>query len=181
MFAKRRLNAELDEELQTHLDMLTEENMQRGMSAEEARREARIAVGGVEQVKEAVRDQRGLRFLESFVADVRFGARMLRRSPGFTAVAVLTLALGVGANTAVFSVVNAVLLRPLPYHDPDRIVTIASSVTNRPLSDLYRQGSIPDFQDWKAQSTAFQAMAYYSVRQTSVTVGSDAEYAQVAR
>ena len=119
--------------------------------------------------------------MRSLLQDLRYAFRTLGRSKGFTAVAVVTLALGVGANTAVFSMVNAVLLRPLPYHDPDRIVTLTSSVTSRPLSDLDRQVSVPDFQDWQAQSTAFQAMAYYSARQTSVTIGSTAEYAQVAR
>jgi putative ABC transport system permease protein len=157
IFAKRRLNAELDEELETHLEMLTDENMQRGMPAEEARREARIALGGVEQVKEAVRDQRGLRFLESFVADVRFGARMLRKSPGFTAVAVLTLALGIGANTAIFSVVNAVLLQPLSYPNPDRLVELELTSPQGNQSAT----SIPRFNVWREQTRGFDSVAAY--------------------
>src|SRR5580704_1802815 len=122
MFVKRRLDADLDEELKSHLEMLTEENIQRGMSADEARRAAKIALGGAEQVKEAVRDQRGFPLLETFLADVRFGLRMLRKNPGLTAVVVLTLALGIGPNTAIFSMVNSMLLRPLPVADPSQMV-----------------------------------------------------------
>jgi putative ABC transport system permease protein len=129
LFAKRRLDAELDDELQSHLEMLAEENMQRGMPAEEARRAARIALGGMEQVKEAVRDQRGLPFLESLVADVRFALRMLRKTPGFTAVAVLTLALGIGANTAIFSLIDAVMIRMLPVREPRELVQVVHPET----------------------------------------------------
>jgi hypothetical protein len=121
MFAKRRQDAELNDELQAHLEMLAEENMQRGMSAEDARRAARIELGGVEQIKEAVRDQRGLPLLESLVAHARFGLRMLRKSPSSSAVVVLTLVLGIGATTAIFTVAYATLIAPLPYTHPDRL------------------------------------------------------------
>src|SRR5437867_5640685 len=115
--------------------------------------------------------------------DLRYAIRMLRKNPGFTAVAVLTLALGIGANTAVFSVVNTVLLKPLAYRDPDRIVTL-SSVWNKTKDmpgSLVKQVSVPDFQDWRDQSTAFEAMAYYAKRQTSVMAGPAAEYGQATR
>ncbi len=151
MFAKRRLDAELDEELRSHLEMLAEENMQRGMAAEEARRTAKIALGGVEQIKEAVRDQRGMPLLESLVANVRFGLRILRKNPGFAAVVVLTLALGIGANTAIFTVAYATLLAPLPYPQPSQLVNIRSELQGHP--NFVSPG---DFTEWKRQSTTFE-------------------------
>jgi predicted permease len=154
---RNRLEDNLAEELRAHLDLLVEENLRRGMSPEEARYAARRSFGGLEQMREAYREQRGLPMFETLAQDVRYGIRQLRRSPGFTAVAIITLALGIGANTAIFSVVNTVLLRPLPYQDADRLVMVWGN--DRAHGYATDQVSPPDFRDWQSQNHVFEAMA----------------------
>jgi putative ABC transport system permease protein len=123
LFHRRRLDRELDEELRYHLERKTEEHIAKGMAAEEARRAALLEIGGVEQTKEACRDARGLLFLDTLLQDLRFAARGLATRPGFAIIAILTLALGIGATTAVFSVVDRVLFRSLPYPHDERLVS----------------------------------------------------------
>src|SRR5205809_6363221 len=123
----RRRDGELTEEIQAHLDLLGNEHVARGMSPEQARLAARREFGRVEQLKEVYRDQRGFPFLDSLAQDMRYALRQLRKNKGFASAAILTLALGIGASTAIFSVIDAVLIRPMSYPDPDRLVVINES------------------------------------------------------
>src|SRR5213079_56549 len=124
LFRWAQADQELDDELREHLNRKTEEYVAQGMTQEEAHRRARLDLGGIEQTKEKCRDARRVNWIQDFVQDLRFGLRLLRKSPGFTAVAVLTLALGIGANTAIFTLLHASLWRPLPISDPKEIFHI---------------------------------------------------------
>jgi len=147
-------DAEFDQELASHLEMLADENVKRGMTPEEARRVARLQLGGEAGLRETNRELRGLPFFETLAQDVRYALRMLRKNPGFTAVAVLTLALGIGANTAIFSIVNAVLLRSLPYRDPDRLVRIFFNEPGVGLRDV--SFSKPELDDLQTRAGVFE-------------------------
>jgi putative ABC transport system permease protein len=149
---------ELSDELRFHLERLIEEQVAKGMTPEDARYSALRALGGVEQIKEECRDMRRINYIENFLQDVRYGLRQLRRSPGFAAVAVITLALGIGANTAIFSVVNAVLLRPLPFPEPDRIVQLIKQYKNGTGSSI----SVPLFNYWKLHNQVFSHLTAFS-------------------
>jgi putative ABC transport system permease protein len=177
LFRRARTERQLDSELRFHLEQQIADYVAAGMTREDACRRARLEFGGFDQVKEECRDVGAARFIETLTQDLRYGLRQLRRNPGFTAVAITILALGIGANTAVFSVVNAVLLTPLAYHNPDRIVTLSSTWKN---SNDYSPVSAPDFRDWRDQSTSFSAMAYYKFSDTAILSGRKAEYGRVA-
>jgi putative ABC transport system permease protein len=161
--------AEMESNLQLHI----EDNLARGMTAQEARRQALLKLGGLEQAKELYRDRRGLPALESFLQDLRYGARTLRASPGFAAIAMVTLALGIGANSAIFSVANALLLKPLPFENLDRLVAVRESLPNQGLKAT--AVSPADFVDWTEQQSAFEKLAAYRVRSVTLTGGGEPE------
>ena len=163
----RQVEQEFEHELETHLNLLTDENVRRGMAPEDARRAARIRLGGLTQLKATNRELRGLPMIETFLQDTRYAFRMLRKNPGFTAVAVLTLALGIGANTAIFSVVYAVLLKPLPYTNPDQLFTAFQANTQQGIAET--GCSYPNFEEWRAQNHVFSELAGIVAHQLTLT------------
>jgi len=146
---------ELEMEMTAHLAFATEDNLQRGLPPSEARRQALIHFGGPQQAREQHREARGLPFLETLLQDLRFSFRMLTKNPGVTAIAVLTLALGIGATTAIFSVVYGVLLRPLPYRDADQIVRLWEQNANGGRMNF----ADPNFEDIRSQNHSLQGVA----------------------
>jgi len=174
LFHKERVDQEFSEEIQAYLDMLTEANLKQGLSPQEARRSALVELGGVEQVHEKVREIRMGQFIETVWRDVRCGLRALVHSPIFTVVTVLSLALGIGANTAIFSVVNGLLLRPLPYPEPEQIVHVWHTPPQQSFPGLDKFSVSPaNYLDWKAQSTAFEQMAVYTYLGLSLSTNND--------
>lgn len=156
MFTRSRRQREFDEELQAHLDMHVDDNIRAGMTPEQARREALLALGGTVSVREAYRDRLGLPSLDALVQDVRFGWRMVRRTPGISAFAVLAIALGIGINTTVFSLANAVLYKRLPVHDPGSLVFIGTLNPDRNDVDGV---SWPDLRDLRARLRSVSSLA----------------------
>jgi putative ABC transport system permease protein len=174
-----RVDKEFQRELDEHLEMLTAEGIGRGLAPETARREARMRLGGMTQLRETNRDLQGLPFLDTLFQDLRYGLRTLRKSLGFTSVAVLTLALGIGANTAIFSVIHAVLLSPLPYDHPERIVLIWES---NPAAGFNQFAvSPPNYADWQKESSSFEYMASAARGNFNYTGGAEPEQLSGAR
>jgi predicted permease len=183
LFRRGRFDSDLEEEMRLHRQLREQEEIEGGLSPKEAHYAAQRRFGNDLVLREEIRDMWGWNWFEDTMQDIRYGLRMFLKSPGLAALAIVILGLGVGANTAVFSVVNAVLLRPLAYRDPDRIVTLTNpSTTGEATTALaVKLVSIPNFQDWHDQSSSFEAMAYYRESEEAVTVGSTAEYAQATR
>lgn len=155
LFYKGKLDAQMDEEMRAHIELRTEANIAAGMNPEEARLAAFRQFGGTDLVKEQCRDQRGTRWIENFFQDMRFGARQLRKNPGFATVAALTLALGIGANTFVFSIINQVYLQPLPFPNPQKLVRVAILGKARDFQKL----SFPEFQYVRDNSTTLNSIS----------------------
>jgi putative ABC transport system permease protein len=172
LLRKNRIEREMDDEMRFHLR--TRENIERGMSPDEAEREARRRFGNVRRIKDLARDIKGGGFMETLLQDLRFGARILLKNPGFTLISALTLALGIGANTAIFSVVNGVLLRPLPYKDPGRLVMVFAP---RPL-DQESLISSGGFTVLRNQNQVFEQVAAFlpMLDSSSITGDGDPEF-----
>ena len=175
---RRELEQELDDEIAYHLEAKTEENVAKGMTPEGARRAARIELGGVEQVKENVRSVRAGAWLETLLQDISFGLRMLRKSRGFTAIAVLTLAIGIGVNTTIFTIFNGFLLRPLPVPHADQLVAVAVQEKGFPVG--VRGFSYPEFVDIRKQVGSTVDIFANSVSSSEMTINGSTEYCAVS-
>ena len=189
LFASQRHDRELNEELQAHLEMLVEENRRLGMPEEQARRDARLKLGGITQTEEAYREARGLRFVQTSVQDLRYALRMLRRAPAFAAVVVISLALGIGANTAIFSAIDAVMLRMLPVEEPQQLVMLHWHAPRHPqkyVGDLEGSGfgnakegytsysfAYAQYQQFKNENHVFSSTFAFAANSDYVNVGID--------
>ena len=173
LFHRSKLDQEIDAELRAHIEMRTADNIAAGMSPAEARRAALLRFGSRPAMKEHVLAADAHMFLDSLWQDFRYALRMLRKSPGFTAVAVLTLALGIGANTAIFSIVNAVLLRPLPYPNSDRLVRIFFNEPGVGLRDV--RFSKPELDDLQTRSGVFEDVSPILQGSENLTGGTQPE------
>jgi predicted permease len=173
----RRSDDELNDELSFHVAMQTQENVERGMSESEANRRARLALGGVQQLKQDLRDQRSIPWLDHLRQDVRYALRTIGRTKVASLAVIATFALGIGANAAIFSLINSVLLSPLPYGSPDRIVTVEPFWTNTGQANTV--SSAPDFRDWREQNHVFEFMAFHAGREVRVVAKGAPMFASV--
>src|SRR3989442_1895018 len=173
LFRKERVEWELDEELRGFLEMAGKENSEEGMSRKDALRGVRLERGSLEVTKEVVRSASWESLVETCWQDLRFAARMLRKNPGFTLVTVLTLALGIGAASALFSMVDAVLLKPLPYRETSRLAVLWTDNIRQNLHE--ERTSYPNFEDWRKRNSTFEEMAFASAFTVNLTAGEEPE------
>ena len=152
---RKKMEEELERELRFHLEQHTADLIAQGLDPEEARRRARLAIGGPEQVKEQCRDARGTRWLDGLLQDMRYGARMLMKNPGFTLVAVITLAAGIAANTTIFSIADALVLRPFNFQNQERLVMVWERTQRGYDHSWVTPG---DFNDWREQNQGFEQL-----------------------
>jgi hypothetical protein len=157
-FRKRSVEHELNEELQSSLELLIEAKIRKGLSWSEARTQALIELGGMEQVKEEVRSSRIGHWIEDIVRDLRYGTWVLTKKPGFTLVALIVLGLGIGANTAIFSIINAFMFRPLPVRAPEELVSIYGYANNAAYPIVY-----PDYMAFREQTQVFAGLAAFDL------------------
>jgi macrolide transport system ATP-binding/permease protein len=166
LFQRDRGEHELTEELRAHLELSIDDNLRAGMSPAEARRAALMDSGGFELAADACRERRALPWASNLLQDARYAVRTLRRSPGFTVVAGLTLALGIGANTAIFSVVNAAMLQRLPFQDPERLAMVFESSPSNPKPNVVNP---LNFLDWRDRNHSFERIAAFIETGASLT------------
>ena len=177
---RRRLELDLDDELQFHLDHLERQYVERGYNAADAAAAARREFGVAANLKEDLREVRGVGLIDAFVSDVQYGTRLMWRNPGFAAAALLTIALGIGATTAVFTVVYGVVLRPLPYREPSRLVSIWSTAPRMGLPRAFVTAA--NYRDWIAQNQSFESLALVRhIGNFNITGGGEPERVQGAR
>src|SRR5215471_1635268 len=175
LLRKNRIEQEMDDEMRFHLLMRTREKVERGMRPDEAEREARRRFGNVGRIKDLARDIKGGGFMETLLQDLRYGARMLMKNPGFTVVAALTLALGIGVNTALFTLFNAAALRPLPVKDPERVVKVFRKElgkSGREVAGSNSMLSYPEYTSFRDNTQVFSILTAYA-ENASLTLGAD--------
>ena len=180
LFRSWKLDQELKEELEFHLDMQTEENLRKGMNPKEARRQAQIGLGGIDQIREECRDRRGFQFLANSFQDIRYGSRLLMRNPVFAFTAIATLALGIGANTAVFSVINAAMPRPLPFDQPDELIKVAHNWPEFRVEASFNHVGL-NFQELRQDAMNTVEIARYHMQQVNLGGKEGAERISIGR
>src|SRR5438876_7973031 len=173
LFEHKRLERELETEVRFHLEMQIEDNLKAGMNPAEARYAALRSFGGIEPMKERYRERRAFALVETMAQDVRYAVRTLRKSPGFTTTSVATLALAIGANTAMFSVLNGVLFRPLPYRSPEQLAMLWTEVPSQNLRE--GRSAYLNFEQWRRESKSFAEMAVFDPASVTLTGGPAAE------
>ncbi len=179
LFEHKRLERELDDEVRFHLEMQIEDNLKAGMNPAEARYAALRSFGAIEPMKESYRERRAFALVETMAQDIRYAVRTLRKSPGFTMTSVAVLALAIGANTAMFSVLNAVLLRPLPYRSPEQLAMLWTEIPSQSLRE--GRSAYLNVEQWRSQSESFADMAVFDPVSVTLTSAGEAEQISVAR